>query len=49
MSVQTALENLSARIVEAYSYLSSKGAEMPQTKSTYNLPQSINTIEALSG
>ena len=47
MSVASAIENLSARIQDAYSALSAKGATMPETKNSYNLSSTINTVTEL--
>lgn len=44
MSVATAIENLSARIQDAYVALSAKGATMPTMKNTANLSATIDTI-----
>ncbi len=49
MSVQSAIDNLKGRVSDAYDALEAKGATMPSTKNTANLPTSIGSIVELKG
>lgn len=44
MSIATAIDDLKDRIEDAYDALEAKGATIPATKNTYNLPNTIDTI-----
>ena len=44
MSIATAIDDLKDRIEDAYDALEAKGATIPATKNTYNLPNTIGTI-----
>lgn len=49
MSLQSAIDNLKDRVIDAYDALEAKGASMPATKNTANLPTSIGSIVELKG
>ena len=49
MSLQSAIDNLKDRVSDAYDALEAKGATMPATKNTANLPSAIGTILTPSG
>lgn len=49
MSLQSAIDNLKDRVSDAYDALEAKGATMPSTKNTANLPTSIGSIVELKG
>lgn len=49
MSISTAIIELSARIQDAYTALSSKGASIPNVKNSYNLSSTIDTIQIDDG
>jgi hypothetical protein len=49
MSLQSAIDNLKDRVIDAYDALEAKGASMPSTKNTANLPFTIETILTPSG
>lgn len=44
MSIATAITALQGRVEDAYTALQAKGATIPATKNTYNLPTTIGTI-----
>ena len=44
MSIATAITNLQGRVEDAYTALAAKGATIPATKNTTNLPSTIATI-----
>ena len=49
MSLQSAIDDLKDRVLDAYDALEEKGATMPATKNTANLPTSIGSIVELKG
>ena len=49
MSLQSAIDNLKDRVIDAYDALEAKGATMPLIKNTTNLPTSIGSIVELKG
>lgn len=49
MSIATAITDLQGRIEDAYTALQAKGATIPATKNTYNLPTTIGTITSGGG
>ena len=49
MSIATAITDLKGRIEDAYDALEEKGATIPATKNTYNLPTTIGTIQGGGG
>ena len=49
MSLQSAIDDLKDRVSDAYDALATKGATMPATKNTANMPSSIDTIVELKG
>ena len=49
MSIATAITDLSGRIQAAYDALSAKGAEMPETRDSYHLSATIDSIPAGGG
>ena len=49
MSIATAITDLQGRIEDAYDALELKGATIPATKNTYNLPTTIGTISTGGG
>lgn len=49
MSVATAITALSGRIQDAYTACEAKGATMPATRNTTNLPATIDSIQGGGG
>lgn len=49
MSIARAIQDLKDRVEDAYDALEEKGATIPATKDTYNLPNTIGTISGGGG